>query len=86
MRDERDGALTDAGRGADRRAGVVAGEDHSVCGKSVDVGRLELLLAVTAQVSVTEVVGDDEYYIRVFLLLFCVRAGGQGQHPGAEDN
>ena len=64
----------------------MAGEDHSVCGESVDVGRLEPLLTVTAQVSVAEVVGDDEYYVRVFLLLFCVRAGGQGQHPGAEDN
>ena len=75
-----------AGRGADRCAGVVAGENHSVCGESVDVGRPELLLAVAAQVSVAEVVGDDEDYVRLLRLLWGVRAGGQGQHSGAKDD
>ena len=36
------------------------GEAHAFCGEAVDVGRLDLLLAVAAKVAVAEVVGHDE--------------------------
>ena len=41
-------------------AGVMRGELHALAGEAVNVGRLEPLLAVTAQVAVAQVIGDEE--------------------------
>jgi hypothetical protein len=38
----------------------VGGELHALGGQAVNVRRLELLLAVTTQVTAAEVVGEDE--------------------------
>ena len=66
------------GRGADGRSGVVVGETHSLRGKAVDVGGLELFLAVTGKVSISRVVEEDVDQIRG-------RAGGEGQEACEEE-
>jgi hypothetical protein len=49
-----------AGGGADGGAGVVVGELDPFAGEAVDVGRLDLFLAVTTEFAVAEVIGEDE--------------------------
>ena len=46
-------------RSSDGRAGVKLGEAHSLLGERVDVGRLDNLLAVTAEFAIAEVIGND---------------------------
>ena len=53
-----------ARRGADRVAGVMAGEDHPFTRQAVDVRRADDLLAVEADFAVAEVVGQDEDDVR----------------------
>ena len=49
-----------ARRRADGAAGVGLGEAHALGRQAVEVGRLDALLAVAAEVAVAEVVGQDE--------------------------
>src|SRR5262249_34097332 len=57
-------------RGAARRAtrggaGVERGEAHPPARQAVEVGGADVLLAITAEVAVTEVVGQDEDDVRL---------------------
>ena len=49
-----------ARRGADGAAGVALREAHALRGQAVEVRRLDLLLAVAAEVAIAQVVGQDE--------------------------
>ncbi len=49
-----------AGRGADRGAGVALGEAAAFGGEFVYVRSLDMFLAVTAEIAVSEVIGHDE--------------------------
>jgi hypothetical protein len=59
-----------ARRGADGRAGVVAGEPGTFGGELVEMRGADLLLSVTSKFAIAEVVGDDEDNV--------FRGGGDG--------
>ena len=71
-----------AGRGADRRAGVVLREAHPAGCQGVNVRGLDLGLAVGSQLSISEIVGQDVNDIgRLFCCLTSrtVKCGQQAQ-------
>src|SRR6185437_14628432 len=49
-----------AGRCADGGTGIALGEAHSVGGHAVDIGRMDLLLALVAYIAIAEIVGEDK--------------------------
>ena len=53
-----------ARRRADGVAAIVAGEDHPFAGEAIDVRRADDLLAVVADFTVAEVIGQDEHDVR----------------------
>ena len=48
-----------AGRRADGVAGVELGEADAVGGELIEVGSFDLLLAITSQFAITEIVGHE---------------------------
>ncbi len=62
-------------RGTDRITRVMIGKPYPLGRQAVDVGRLQLLLAVTAEVPVAQVVGQDVDH---------VGWGGKGSGRGAQ--
>ncbi|MDX2151639.1 MAG: hypothetical protein SFV54_12955 [Bryobacteraceae bacterium] len=67
-----------AGRRADGAAGVGLGEAHAFGGHAVEVRGLNVSLAVAADVSPGEVIGEDEDDIRLGAGLCRERSGGYG--------
>ena len=53
-----------ARRRADRASRIGVGEAYALARQGVDVGRLDLLLAVTTEMAVAQIVGHDEDNIR----------------------
>jgi hypothetical protein len=47
-------------RGAYRRAGIELGETQALRGQGIDIGSADLLLAITTQVAIAEVIREDE--------------------------
>ncbi len=43
-----------------RRGAIELGETCTGCGETVDVGGLESWVAVTAEIAVTEIIGEDD--------------------------
>ena len=50
---------------ANRAAGVVVGEPHAFGGKPVQIRCADVPLTVAAQLTISEVVGNDENYVRL---------------------
>ena len=53
-----------AGRGAFRRIGVALPKAHALAADGIDVGRADVGTAVTGEVSVAQVVGKEQDYVR----------------------
>ena len=75
-----------AGGGTDGAAGVALGEAHAGGGEGIDVGSADALLAVTAEVAVAEVVGEDEQDVRPRWRVGRFRWGGEedGEEQGGQ--
>ena len=67
-------------RGADRTAGVGLREPHPFLRHTVDVGRMDIGLSVTAQVAITHVVAHDINNVRLPLL---GGSAGHRKHPAS---
>ena len=68
-----------ARRRAHRSVGVEIRERHSLGGHSIEVGRFVVFVAVAANVTVTKIVGHDQYEIRFPFPLRCAgKATGAG--------
>lgn len=71
------GEATSPRRGTDRCAGVVTGESHAGLGHSVEVGRLDVRVAVEAGISPAEVIRHAEDDV------WALRSGRMRQEAGA---
>ena len=78
------GACKKAGarRSADRGSRIVLGEKHSRGGKRVNVGGLDELLAIAAQISPNQIVGYDEDNIGLLICFFLLGASNHGTTDG----
>src|SRR5262249_27998828 len=79
------GHQTIARRRAHGGAGVVLGEAYSLAGHPVDTGGADLLLPVTAELGVAQIIGENKYDVRLFRRRCGAGAGGAERETGEDD-
>jgi hypothetical protein len=48
-------------------------EEHSMLSQTVNIRSVEILLAITAQITISEIVSKDVHYVWQGFLLICLR-------------
>lgn len=78
------GHEADAGGGADGGGGVEIGEANAVFGHGIQVGCFDVRVAVALEVSVAEVVGEDDDDVGLFSRVLCQEGEGEESEKGDE--
>ena len=80
------GQQTDPRRRADRSGGIKVGEADPSLGHTVQVGSLDLRMPVAGQISVTQVVAQDNHDVGSFLLLGMNGQAGKNEDERANED